>query len=184
MILAQLALLLAPMQDAGALSARAQNLAVEKHLDEAEAIWRQAIARSPDFFPALFNLGYMFYSTERFDEAAKWLAEAGRVSPRDFNARYLLGAALVKTGKREDALKAWRAALRLQPANLRLMQVMVAEYGKGRYFQDAAALSQCALKLKTDDPNLYFFSIKAYQDAGDHAAAALEIAERAAQQVS
>ena len=52
MILAQLALWLAPMQDAGALSERAQNLAMEKRFDEAEALWRQAIVRSPDFFPA------------------------------------------------------------------------------------------------------------------------------------
>jgi tetratricopeptide (TPR) repeat protein len=179
MILAQVALLLAPLQDPGALSARAQSLAVEKRYDEAEALWRQAIARSPDYFPALFNLGFMCYSTEKFDQAAKWLAQAARVSPQDFNTRYLLGAALVKIEKREEALKEWRAALRLQPTNLRLMQVMIAEYEKGRYFQDAAALSQCALDLKSDDPNLYFFAIKAHQDAGDHAAA-LKIAERAA----
>ena len=91
MILAQLALLLAPMQDAGALSTRAQSLAMEKRFDEAEALWRQAIVRSPEFFPALFNLGYMYYSTGRFDQAATWLAKAGRVSPQDFNTRYLLG---------------------------------------------------------------------------------------------
>jgi tetratricopeptide (TPR) repeat protein len=178
MILAQLALLLAPMQDAGALSTRAQSLAMEKRFDEAEALWRQAIAGAPDFFPALFNLGYMYYSTGRFDQAATWLAKAGRVSPRDFNTRYLLGATLVKLEKREEALKEWRAALGLQPGNLRLIQVMVAEYERGRYFQDAAALSRRALELTTDDPNLYFFAIKAHQDAGDYAAA-LEIAERA-----
>ena len=63
-----------------------------RRFDEAEALWRQAIVRSPDFFPALFNLGYMYYSTGRFDQAATWLAKAGRVSPQDFNARYLLGA--------------------------------------------------------------------------------------------
>jgi tetratricopeptide (TPR) repeat protein len=178
MILVELALLLAPMQDAAALSAHAQNLAVEKRFDEAEALWRQAIARSPDYFPALFNLGYMFYSAGRFDPAATWLAKAARVSPQDFNSRYLLGAALAKLEKREEALREWRAALALQPGNLRLMQVMVAEYEKGRYFRDAAALSRRALELKRDDPNLYFFAIKAHQDAGDYAAA-LEIAERA-----
>jgi tetratricopeptide (TPR) repeat protein len=127
--------LLAPSQDAGALSARAQNLAVEKHLDEAEAIWRQAIARSTDFFRALFNLGFMYYPTQKFDQATKWLAEAGRVSPQDFNVRYLLGASLVKIGKREQALKEWRTALRLRPGNLPLMQVMIAEYERSLFFK-------------------------------------------------
>src|SRR5260370_447199 len=127
MILAQLALLLAQAQDAGALSERAQSLAAEKRFDEAEAVWLQATRRSPDFFPALFNLGYLYYSTGKFDQAATWLTRAGSASPMDFNTRYLLGAALVKLEKREAALHAWRAALQLRPGDLRLLQVMVAE---------------------------------------------------------
>lgn len=179
MILVQSAVLLMMMQDAGALSDRAQKLASEKRTGEAEALWRQAAEQSPDFFPALFNLGFLYYSQGKFDQAAPWLTRAKKASPKDFNTRYLLGAALVNVGNREEALKEWRAGLQLQPGNLRLMQVMVAEYEKGRYFQNAAALARRALELKTDDPNLYFFAIKAYQDAGDYAAA-LEIAGRAA----
>lgn len=56
--------------------------------------------------------------------------------------------------------------------------MLIAEYERGRYFQEAAALSRRALELKADDPNLYFFAIKAHQDAGDYASA-LEIAGRA-----
>jgi tetratricopeptide (TPR) repeat protein len=178
MILAQLALLLAQVQDAGALSERAQSLAAEKRFDEAEALWLQAIGGSPGFFPALFNLGYMYYSTGKFDQAATWLTRAGKASQKDFNTRYLLGAALVELEKREAALQAWRAALQLRPGDLRLMQVMVAEYEKGRYFAEAAALARRALELNADDPNLYFFAIKALQDAGDYASA-LDIAGRA-----
>ena len=179
MKLIQIAVFALAMQDSGKLSEQAQKLAVEKRYDEAEVLWRQAIDRSPDFFPALFNLGYMFYSNGKLDQAAIWLARAARVAPQDFNTRYLLGATLAKLEKREEALKEWRAGLKLQPGNLRLMQVMVAEYEKGRYFRDAAALARRALELKADDPNLYFFAIKACQDAGDYAAA-LQIAERAA----
>ena len=60
------------------------------------------------------------------------------------------------------------------------MQVMSVEYSKGRYFGEAAALAQRALELKTNDPNLYFLAIKAFQDAGDYAAAG-NIAQRAEQ---
>src|SRR5262249_59605922 len=111
MSLAQLALLFAPMQDVNTLSERAQHLALEKRFDEAESLWRQTIDRSPDFFPALFNLGYMYYSTRKYDQAATWLARAARVRPEDFNTRYLLGAMLAKLEKHEEALKEWRAAL-------------------------------------------------------------------------
>jgi tetratricopeptide (TPR) repeat protein len=166
-------------QDPAALSDKAQKLATEKRFDEAEALWREAIGRSPDFFPALFNLGYMYYSTGRFEAAAEWLGRAARVSREDFNTQFLLGTALSRLEKHQAALAAWRTALKLQPRNVRLMQVMVAEYEKGRYFQDAAALARRALELNPGDSNLYFFAINALQEAGDYAAA-LDIAGRAA----
>src|SRR5438128_1106041 len=107
MKLLQIAVFALAMQDSGKLSEQAQKLAVEKRYDEAEVLWRQAIDRSPDFFPALFNLGYMFYSNGKLDQAAIWLARAARVAPQDFNTRYLLGATLAKLEKREEALKEW-----------------------------------------------------------------------------
>ncbi len=59
-----------------------------------------------------------------------------------------------------------------------LLQVMSVKYSKGRYFRDAADLARRALNAKPDDANLHFLEIKAYQDAGD-SAAAFEIARRA-----
>src|SRR6185437_11498486 len=47
----------ATAQDPAALSEQAQKLAGEQHTVEAEKLWKQAIELSPNFFPALFNLG-------------------------------------------------------------------------------------------------------------------------------
>src|SRR5947209_12275951 len=100
--------LLAPV-DPAALSDRAQQAAAAKRFEEAEKLWREALAASPEFFPALFNLGYMQYSRGRYSEAESWLAAAVRVNPQDFNARYLLGTVLTKLDRREEALRQWRA---------------------------------------------------------------------------
>lgn len=165
-------------QQPSALSQRAQELALSKNFEEAERLWRQALALEPDFFPALFNLGYMHFSRQRFEPAEMWLSRAARVKPNDYNTRYLLGASLVGLGRREEGLRHWRAAQELRPDELRLLQIMSVEYSKGRYFNEAAVAARSALALKNDDPNLYYLAIKAHQDAGDYSAA-LEIARKA-----
>jgi tetratricopeptide (TPR) repeat protein len=170
--------LIAQEKDPAVLSTAAQQLAVSKQLAAAEKLWQRALELSPNFFPALFNLGYMHFSAQEFEKARPFLERAAKASPTDFNSHYLLGATLQRLGRREDALRAWREALAIQPQNQRLMQVMSVEYGAGRYFQEAADLARRALESKTDDPNLYFIAIKAYQDAGSQAEA-MEIAAKA-----
>ena len=158
-------------QDPAALDSQARELAAKQQRAEAEELWNQAIRISPEYFPALFNLGYFYFQQQRFAEAEPLLRRATGAAPDDFNAHYLLGVTLLKLHRSDDALRQWRDALRIQPSNLRLMQVMSVEYSKGRYFGEAAALAKKALDLNSQDPNLYFLAIKAYQDAGDYAAA-------------
>jgi tetratricopeptide (TPR) repeat protein len=180
MNIALIALLLLAPQDPAALSDKAQQLAQQQRFDEAEKLWRQAIAIAPDFFPALFNLGYMKSSQGKYAESAPLLEQAARVNSKDFNTRYLLGQALTNLNRREDALRAWRAALAIQPGNVRLMQIMIVEYEKGRYFQEAAALAKRAIDAKPDLPDSYFLAIHAYQNARDFKSG-LELSRLAAQ---
>jgi tetratricopeptide (TPR) repeat protein len=144
--------LIANEKDPETLSGAAQQLAVSKKFDQAERLWKRALEISPRFFPALFNLGYMYFSTEQFEKAVPFLERAAEAFPGDFNTRYILGASQQKLGKRDAALRAWRKALDLQPRHLRLMQVMAVEYGAGRYFQEAAGLARRALEGMTDEP--------------------------------
>src|SRR3954447_6901750 len=165
-------------QDASALSEQAQQRLAEHRSVEAESLWTQAIRLSPDYFPALFNLGYFYLKENRVSEAEPLLRRAAGLAGDNFNAYYLLGVACRSLGRSEDALRAWQSALRIQPGNVRLMQVASVEFSKGRYFGQAARLAKAALDQKDDDPNLYFLAIKAYQDAGDYSAAS-NIAQRA-----
>src|SRR5258708_3924479 len=168
----------AAAQDPAALSEQAEQAVREQRSGDAERLWKQAIGIAPDFFPALFNLGFFYFQRQKFAEAEPLLKHAAQVSRTDFNAWYLLGATLSKLGRSEDALRAWREALKIQPEKLQLMQVMSVEFYKGRYFGEAADLARRALEIKPGDANGYFLAIKAYQDAGDDTAAA-EIALRA-----
>ena len=119
-------------QNPEALSESAQQAAQAQRYEEAERLWRKAIDSSPRYFPALFNLGFFFFSRKQFSDAVPFLERAAAVSPRDFNSHYLRGACYQAMERRDDALRAWRIALMLNPAHARLLQIMVVEYGKGR----------------------------------------------------
>jgi tetratricopeptide (TPR) repeat protein len=176
--IALLCLTLAAAEDPAALSEQAQRLAGQQRFQEAERLWLQAIALSPEYYPALFNLGLFYSRQQKFAEAAGVLERAAHASRGEFNAWYLWGTALSKLGRTEDALRAWREALNLQPKNQRLMQVMSVEYYKGRYFMEAAKLARAAMDMNPDDLNGMFLAIKAYQVAGDEDSAS-QIARRA-----
>jgi tetratricopeptide (TPR) repeat protein len=167
-------------QSPAALSEQAQELAQQKRFAEAERLWREALGRDPDFFPSLFNLGFMHFSNGRPAEARPWLERAAKVSPQDFNSHYLLGSVLLQLQDRDGALRAWRRALRLQPNNLKLMQVMVVEYEKGLYYGEAEALARRALEQNPADLNLSLLAIHACQNARD-LSIGLEIARHAAE---
>ena len=169
--IALLCLTLAAAEDPAALSEQAQRLAGQQRFEEAERLWQRAIALSPEYYPALFNLGLFYSRQERFGEAELFLKRAAQASPGEFNAWYMWGAALSKAGRTDDALRAWREALKLQPRNLRLMQIMSVEYNKGRYFGEAAELARRALEINGSDLDGMLLAIKAYQDAGDDATA-------------
>ncbi len=165
--------------DPAALSDAATQMSMQKRYAEAEKLWQRALAADEKYFPAAFNLGFMFYSRSMFDKAEPYLRTAARLQPNDFNSRYLLGSALVNHGQREAALREWREAVRINPKHVKLLEVMAVEYGKGHYFREAVEAARNALALSEFDLNAYLVAVKACQDALDPAAT--EIAKRAAE---
>jgi tetratricopeptide (TPR) repeat protein len=169
--------LLLLFQDAEALSSKALELAQQQRTQEAEKLWKQALALKRDLFSASFNLGYLYYSRKDCAAAEPFLSKAASVNPKDFNANYISGVCLSQLGRPEDALRRWRSALAVRPDQVKLMQVMAVEYTKGRYYRGAAEVAQRALAVQQDDPAIYLLAIKALSDAGDHTKA-LPLAEQ------
>ena len=146
-----------------------RGLALAQAGDERAAanLWHQALAIKSDYFPALFNLGYMEFASGRLKDAAPYLERACEADPTDFNAHYLRGTVAEKLGDGVEALRAWRLALALQPDHYQLMQIMAVEYGKGRYHSEAAHLANRALRLRPELEDLYFMAIHAHRESGD-----------------
>ena len=169
--IALLCLTLAGSEDPAALSEQAQRLAGQQRFEEAEQLWKRAIAVSPEYYPALFNLGLFYSRQERFGEAELLLKRAAHASPGEFNAWYMWGAALSKLGRTDDALRAWREALKLQPricgsCKLCPWSITRADISeKPRNWRAGRSKSTAVIS------NGMLLAIKAYQDAGDDATA-------------
>ncbi len=144
----------------------------------AAQLWRQAIEQNPKHYAALFNLGVMLHRQRQQSDAVDLLDRAAAIAP-GYEVHLMRGANFQQLDRREDAIRAWKAALTFQPKNVKLMQVLSVEYSYGRYFHEAAAMARQALRVTPLEQNLYFLAIKAYQDAGNQAAAA-ELAADAA----
>lgn len=151
-------------QEAAALSDQALELAGQKRLTAAEALWKQALQLDGDYFPALFNLGYLNFQRGTLPPAIDFLGRASKQDPEDFNTYYLLGLAHSQNGQRDDALRAWRVALALRPDHVRLMKIMVVEYDRERYYGEAADLAERAILVAPDDSDLFMLALTAHRN--------------------
>jgi predicted O-linked N-acetylglucosamine transferase (SPINDLY family) len=101
-----------------ALGRQAVGLHRQGRLSEAEALYRQMIAASPNLFPALFLLGALRLEMGDSAEAVTLIGRALAIDPSDPAAQTQYGLALVGQRRFGDALPAFQQALALQPGNV------------------------------------------------------------------
>ena len=93
---------------------------------DAEASFRLAIARNPEFVDAHANLASLCTSQRRFDEAFSHLADALALKPADVNTRRLLVIALGIAGRFEEGKKACVEWVKAQPENAKATHFLAA----------------------------------------------------------
>ncbi len=148
-------------------------LALQGHVDEAEAHYRTAMRLAPSNAMSRLNLANLLTTQQRFDEAIDILEHALVVcqtgAGRQLHPRMMtnLGVALLWAGRLEDAVERWRQALELMPelreayVNLAstLGQVSDVEARLG-IMEEMCAPSGC------DNPALLDLLAGTYTDAG------------------
>jgi tetratricopeptide (TPR) repeat protein len=64
---------------------------------------REVLDESPDFEPALFNLGVLSMQSKQFDKAIGRFKKILDKNPKNTKAQFYLGISLAETGKKEEA---------------------------------------------------------------------------------
>jgi tetratricopeptide (TPR) repeat protein len=90
-------------------------LQTQGRLDEAIALYRDALARNPNNAVAHSNLGTALASNGQLDEAIAEHRMALDLAPNDADGHFNLGNALAVQGGLDDAVRELREALRLDP---------------------------------------------------------------------
>jgi tetratricopeptide (TPR) repeat protein len=84
-------------------------------LAEAEPLYRDALAHSPQHDRALYLLGHLLYSTNRLEPAIELMRQATSLRPEIVHYHADLGKALAAAGRTDESIAATRAALALKP---------------------------------------------------------------------
>jgi protein O-GlcNAc transferase len=124
-------------------------------LQQAEAIYRQILAREPENPQALHMLGVIALQEGRYGTAEKLIQKALALKP-DYAAAYNnLGLVLQDQGRLQDAATAFQRALALTPADPEILINLGNVFRMHGDFSDAATAYKQALALAPNDPEAY-----------------------------
>lgn len=115
----------------------------------AEQYYRSAVDRFPTFLRAWNNLGVLYYTTERFDEAIECFSKSVVLGDRDATTFGLLGYCLERVGNVVSAETAYMQALGGDPSSVDWKEGLLRIYIHGRQFGRAESLAR---NLIRDDP--------------------------------
>jgi protein O-GlcNAc transferase len=94
---------------------RASALQQAGNAREAAAIYEWILARYPQHFDALHNLGILKAQGRRYEDALDLIRAALKINPRSAEANLNLGNALAESGQAEEALASYDKALAIKP---------------------------------------------------------------------
>jgi len=113
-------------------------------LDQAEQLYREAIARDPGHSGARNNLGNLLHESGRLVEATEQFIQAFRIDPKDPTVAVNLGIALSSQHRFTESVILYREALALNPAfdsahfNIAKSLTQLSEYDEAEHHFHAA----------------------------------------------
>jgi tetratricopeptide (TPR) repeat protein len=146
--------------------------------DEAEAHYRRAIERFPEYQRAWANLGVLYYSEERYDDAVMAFGKAVELGDSTAETMGLLAFALQRAGNDVGAEMAYLRATSSAPNNPDWIDGLCGLYIDTRQFGRAEPLIRQLIKLQPREPRHWanFASLLLAQDRPLEALVVLESA--------
>ena len=121
-------------------------------LDQAEALYRKILGRTPDHLPSLCNLATALTSRRRFDEAERYYAHALSLQPTDPEILSSYVNLLRAVGRFAEAEASYRKALAAAPRSAPLLVNLGSLLFQQERFDEARAAFAAALEVAPDLP--------------------------------
>lgn len=119
-------------------------------LDQAQQVYHQILAASPNHIEALHYLGILCIQRSQFAQAVEWLKNASDLAPNDPGIHRDLGVALFESGNQQEGLAQCQLAVRINPNNTANHNNLGSLLLKVDALDQAMVCFQNALKI---DPN-------------------------------
>ncbi len=124
-------------------------------LEPAEARYQSAVKRMPTFIRAWTNLGILYYSTDRYAQAAPCFSKAITLGDHDASSLGLLGFCLERGGNAVGAEMAYMQALAGNPDSTEWMEGLLRVYVQGKQFGRAESLVKSLIRLQPARADLW-----------------------------
>jgi tetratricopeptide (TPR) repeat protein len=122
---------------------------------QAEARYLSAVKRMPTFLRAWTNLGILYYSTDKYPEAAPCFSKAITLGDHDAATFGLLGFCLEHDGNAVGAEMAYMQALSANPDSTEWMEGLLRVYVQGKQYGRAESLVTTLIKLQPSRAELW-----------------------------
>ena len=119
----------------------------DKHLDDAMAHYRRAIALRDDYAPVYSNMGTALRANGHLDEAVAAYERALALQPDFPDAHYNLANALLERGRTDQAIAHFQIALRTIPGSVETHANLAGALAEGQKFDEAVKELRIALEL-------------------------------------
>ncbi len=116
--------------------------------DKAESRYRSAVKRFPSFIRAWTNLGVLYYTADKYNEAMPCFSKAVTLGDHDPATLGLLGFCLERTGNIVAAEMSYMQALSGNPESIDWMEGLLRVYIQGRQYGRAESLVRSLIKLR------------------------------------
>jgi len=138
-----------------------------EHYDLAEKYYRDALHRFPEFVRCWTNLGTLYYTLEKYEEAIPCLVEAINLGNREAYILGLLGYSLKETGNPLAAESAFQQAYTSDPANSDWAEALYSLYMDAGDYQRATLLARQLIRLNNHKLQFWMYLVGAQLARGE-----------------
>ncbi len=125
-----------------------------EQLDEAQAHFRDALSRSPDYSPAQLMLGLVYFRNNNLQSAREHLEQYLATYPEQFRANFIYASVLLKQRNSEKATDILKKLQKINPDDVAVLSLLASAYVSQKNAERATGLLMKAVEIEPDNARL------------------------------